>query len=135
MSSCSVYVIGPRDCGDVSAVKVGISSNAFSRLQSIQTGNPQMLKIWAEFALPTRGDAEQAERNFHSHFCIAQLEGEWFEMNIHSVVYMAAMEAARIFPSASAESAAEVSAMKHPRGREFLAAWWNDVKAAEGLAA
>ena len=65
-----VYFI-QGECGG--AIKIGFSQNPKSRLKSIQTGMPDLLKLLA--VIP--GD-EKLEKELHNEFNDLRLRGEWF---------------------------------------------------------
>ena len=56
------------------AIKIGTTLNPVTRMQSLQTGFPEELKLLA--VIP--GDAER-ERKIHEYFGKFRLKGEWFK--------------------------------------------------------
>lgn len=78
-----IYVIGGTDHG--SPVKIGISSDAASRLRQLQTGNPHRLSILHLSSV--QGDiAEKVEAACHKLLMEMRMEGEWFGVDVEKVV-------------------------------------------------
>lgn len=137
--ACEIYVIAPRIDKGQRTVKVGISNNSRSRLSSIQTGSPVLLSIKAAFTLPSRHSASFIESQFHSHFCFAKLEGEWFDIEPEVATYILAREveyfAADSVSISDLETAMAYAVSTGKFDEQFLSSWWNDLLCAEGLAA
>lgn len=70
-----VYVIG-----NVSHLKIGITSIMRNRLSQIQTGNPLKVKVLAHRELPTREASKLLEKELHDRYAEFRAEGEWFEI-------------------------------------------------------
>jgi len=69
-----LYLIGCADC-----FKVGISTDPYKRLASLQTGNPmpcQLLAIWEPKYAPT------LEKEIHKQLKNHRVRGEWFSIKI-----------------------------------------------------
>lgn len=63
-----IYIIR---CGD--AVKVGFSSDPFTRIKELQTGNPQRLEVIAVFP-----GSRKLEKGIHARLNQYRISGEWF---------------------------------------------------------
>jgi len=61
-------------------VKIGISQNPHKRLKSLQTGNPNLLKLWYHFEVDSR-KARRLEKSLHSKFKWSQSLNEWFTIH------------------------------------------------------
>ena len=71
-----IYVIG----NDTNKQKIGFSKDVHKRLKSLQTGNPEPLKIHHFEEVPdTR--ARILERKLHKELGYIRLNGEWFDMS------------------------------------------------------
>lgn len=79
---CHVYIIAQLNSAYeiVGPVKVGVSSNPVSRLQSLQTGSPSRLVIVARYTFWKRSHALAVEKCFHDTCAVYRLEGEWFDI-------------------------------------------------------
>lgn len=71
-----VYAIGTVD----GPVKVGITSNLFSRLRSLQNGSAKRLELLFVYTCEDRKTAQAMEREFHEAHATWRLEGEWFDL-------------------------------------------------------
>lgn len=81
-----IYVIG---CDEVRVVKIGISSNPQSRLATMQTGSPVVLRLlWK-----TPGSLDM-EQDLHEYFHTYRKHGEWFDFGDENPVAMVAGAAA-----------------------------------------
>ena len=60
------------------SIKIGVASDIEKRLSSLQTGNPNPLKVKRLIRIKGVNDYE-AERALHDHFKEYQLTGEWFK--------------------------------------------------------
>jgi hypothetical protein len=87
-----VYIIchGPND-GEVGPVKVGMATDPFKRLASLQSGNPNRLCIWRTFPTPDREIARAIERGFHHVQRKKRLSGEWFDLNPRQASFLMRM--------------------------------------------
>lgn len=80
--TCFVYIIATMlNDGPAAPVKVGIANDPFSRLKSVQTGNPHRLRLLAAIAVPDRSIAVELERAFHSVMDQYRMHGEWFNIS------------------------------------------------------
>ena len=70
MNKDSLYIIQSDVTG---MIKIGRSKNPQKRLKQLQTGNPNKLKIIAEF----KGEGWK-EKIIHERLRMYRLEGEWF---------------------------------------------------------
>jgi hypothetical protein len=77
-----LYVVGcERDDGLVGGpCKIGISSNAYKRAKSLQTGNPIALSLCYVFEFESRELALWAESAVHRMLSDLRMEGEWFDV-------------------------------------------------------
>lgn len=64
--------------------KIGISKNVPSRLNTLQTGNPEMLSLLRAFPAI---DALKQEQDLHSHYGEKRVNGEWFVLTEYDVEY------------------------------------------------
>jgi len=65
--------------------KIGYTRNKATlkkRVKSLQTGNPEKIRIVDYF--PTK-HGRQVETTLHNIFSIKRLEGEWFDLEIYDV--------------------------------------------------
>lgn len=69
-----LYIIRAVNTGHV---KIGVSTNPFSRLKELQTSNPYTLKISLIF--DTDEQAFKLEKKLHSFFNKSKMRGEWFD--------------------------------------------------------
>lgn len=73
--------------GDGESVKLGVSTNVGSRLNTLQTGHPKQLKVlWKLFIGRERTPAYSAERKLHKYCKKYKLRGEWFKGGCMDVV-------------------------------------------------
>jgi hypothetical protein len=77
-----VYIIGQLSSAYevIGPVKVGISSNPLSRMQSVQTGSPSRLVMVSRYCFWKRTHAHRVEQCFHRTCANYRLEGEWFDI-------------------------------------------------------
>lgn len=74
--STYVYVIGTYPIEIGNHVKIGVAKSPSSRLQALQCGSPNELRV-----LGLLWDAgADTERYFHSKFSVYRVRGEWFEL-------------------------------------------------------
>jgi hypothetical protein len=59
-------------------IKIGVSQNVKSRIESLQTANHRELAILKEVPMPSRSMAYQTERTLHRLFRKQRIHGEWF---------------------------------------------------------
>lgn len=69
-----VYAIGSE-----SFIKIGVSSDAQSRLKALQTGNPTPLEL-----LATAEGSIKHERELHRLMDVDRAEGEWFRRTLRA---------------------------------------------------
>jgi hypothetical protein len=62
-------------------VKVGISSTPWGRIQTLQSGNPAPLHLWAFFGPWFRDTALSIESSLHKSMSKKHLRGEWYSIN------------------------------------------------------
>jgi hypothetical protein len=86
--TCSVYIFGHPHAVFHHVVKVGISNNVFSRLDTIQTHNVETVVPHFHFDLPSREMAYEIEQHFHRRFDAYRLRGEWFGMDGNQALYL-----------------------------------------------
>jgi predicted GIY-YIG superfamily endonuclease len=60
--------------------KIGVARNPQRRLETMQTGNPYVIKILALFPLNSRAEAFAYESELHNRFREYRYIGEWFHM-------------------------------------------------------
>lgn len=70
-----IYAIGTEE-----KQKIGYSKNVESRLITLQTGNPDVLKIHHKIELPEER-ARLVENKIHKEYSYLRIKGEWFKMN------------------------------------------------------
>ncbi len=70
-----LYVIGPEK----GYQKIGFSQNVEKRLSSIQTGNPQRLKIHYKHEVP-KEKVRLLEKKIHENVKTQKVSGEWFDL-------------------------------------------------------
>jgi len=70
-----LYVIGT----DESYQKIGFSKDVAKRLATLQTGNPNRLRIHHAEPVP-EGRVRLLERKLHAELNHKRLKGEWFNM-------------------------------------------------------
>ena len=71
-----IYVIG----SDENRQKIGFSKDVNKRLKTLQTGNPQVLKIHYFEEVPD-DRARKLERKLHKELNHLRLKGEWFDIS------------------------------------------------------
>lgn len=86
--TCSVYIFGHPHAMFNHVVKVGISSNVFSRLDTTQTHNVETVVPHFHFDLPSREIAYEIEQHFHRRFDSYGIRGEWFGMGEFQALYL-----------------------------------------------
>jgi len=64
--------------------KIGISKNVVSRLNTLQTGNPEKLSLISFF--PSINTYNQ-EQELHNHYSEKRVAGEWFVLEQHDINY------------------------------------------------
>lgn len=93
-----VYVIATSRRGRAAGpVKIGISSNPQSRLNSLQSGNPERLVMFCHMAIFGRDAAKSLERMFHTIQQDRRLDGEWFDLTPKGAAYSLKMDLACCF--------------------------------------
>jgi hypothetical protein len=80
-----VYIIAPKETE--TPVKVGISSDPWKRLSSVQTGSPVELDVVEIYGCDTRDEAVRLERDFHAAHAPTRLSGEWFNLEADEANY------------------------------------------------
>jgi hypothetical protein len=78
---CFVYVIAHVKDDDVLGlpVKIGVASNPKNRTRTLQTGNPESIRLAASFELPSKSTAHRIERAVRDELDAYNLTGrEWF---------------------------------------------------------
>lgn len=76
--------------GEAGPIKIGWSKNVRSRLASLQTANPQRLRL----LLVLEGE-ERDERRLHDWFGLERLGGEWFKSDGEVATFVASQKAAQ----------------------------------------
>ena len=76
-----VYAIGASEDGPI---KVGISSNPYNRLRTLQIGSPNKLFLMFRAPFKDRATAYKQEKDIHACFDI--IHGEWLDTPIEAVV-------------------------------------------------
>ena len=71
-----VYVIGP----DKGPIKIGFTNNLENRLRTIQTGNPERIKIHYSIEFKSEKDMRAAEKKIHKSLSHKRKKGEWFNI-------------------------------------------------------
>lgn len=80
--TCRVYIAAVvRDNTLVGPVKVGISTNPWSRVHEMQTGCPQKLAVVHTFKFTSRRAAMDYERSIHESWGYCRIQGEWFDIS------------------------------------------------------
>lgn len=92
---CHVYLFGYPHEKFGHVVKVGISSNVFSRLASIQCHNPETVIPHFDFIFRSRNLARTIEARFHANFSHYGIRGEWFGMSENHALFMLTLEVVR----------------------------------------
>jgi len=69
-----IYVIGTND-----KQKIGYSGDVEQRLRTLQTGNPENLKIHHTIEVPNK-KARLVENKIHKEYAYLRIKGEWFSM-------------------------------------------------------
>ena len=64
--------------GKKGPVKIGVSSDPIERMKTMQTGNPENLKLIAELICKSKKHAYEIEYKLHKRFKWAKKRGEWF---------------------------------------------------------
>jgi len=72
---CYVYFVSDGH----NHIKIGKAFDTFSRMLTLQTGNPFKLKQVMSLMCPSEDVAFKIESTLHKHFEFCQLEGEWFD--------------------------------------------------------
>lgn len=68
--------------GKTGPIKIGISRNIEKRLETMQTGNPNLLRLLFCIEADSRGHAREIECWLHRRFKSQHIRGEWFSGNI-----------------------------------------------------
>jgi hypothetical protein len=99
MSECSVYLISSdapvpahQEEGLTtrsSLCKVGISSHVPSRLATLRTASPFVLRLEEVWVCPYRRAAEKLERDIHKSLSAYRASGEWFLSNPSFIGFVA----------------------------------------------
>jgi hypothetical protein len=84
MSEHFLYIMTEGPDGPV---KIGRSKNPWARIHDLQIGNPRPISVAATWRM-TRNDAIEAERMLHEELDMVQLEGEWFNFDVQTIVDM-----------------------------------------------
>jgi hypothetical protein len=79
-------------------VKVGISSDPWSRLSSIQVGLPEDLQMGYLIIGQDREKMFQLEQRIHRRLAHRHVRGEWFRIDLEEAVAVAAREFRRTVP-------------------------------------
>lgn len=61
-------------------IKIGVSNNVNSRIQTLQTGNPHEFELIGAIPQLARTQAFEIESKFHHYFRSARKQGEWFHL-------------------------------------------------------
>lgn len=69
-------------CGKSGPVKIGICDNISKRISSMQTGNPEELRLAFAIECKSRKMAEAIEQDFHKYFKSRNIRGEWFTKSV-----------------------------------------------------
>lgn len=85
MGMCFLYFIQAEEQGPI---KIGIAKNVENRLKSLQSSNPEKLKVLKKFKLSSRDKAKELELRFHRFFRHTRIIGEWFRYKPFSVRYI-----------------------------------------------
>ena len=64
------------------SIKIGSAINVERRMTTLQTGNPDRLRLLAVIKCKTRGDAMVLEKKLHKKFKRHRLRGEWYKSHI-----------------------------------------------------
>jgi predicted GIY-YIG superfamily endonuclease len=76
MKRTFLYAIGTED----GPIKIGITGNLWSRLQTLQNGSPHKLELIFVFTLYDKATALTFEKWFCDAFEADRLKGEWFNI-------------------------------------------------------
>jgi hypothetical protein len=79
----AVYAIASKNY-----IKIGHSVRVGKRLESIQTGNAETLKILKCEYCDTHQQALDREQSIHKHFAGKRVRGEWFDISIKDELLM-----------------------------------------------
>ena len=60
-------------------IKIGMSNSLDRRIDAIQTGNADKLKLYYAFIVRNRKDALQLEKEMHNLFSKHKIRREWFD--------------------------------------------------------
>src|SRR5690606_36217138 len=71
-----IYLI---KCDEDSLYKVGKSKNPNKRVNQLQTGNPDKIRIVHQFKTENAG---KVEKYFHNRYNHCKKEGEWFDLDL-----------------------------------------------------
>lgn len=93
---CDLYILGHEHSIFGHALKVGVSSNIGARINELQTGSCERLKLYFSFSLPSRSLAMEAEAMFHDLFDDSSIRGEWFGMHPDRALFMASLVVVRV---------------------------------------
>lgn len=80
--NCYVYVI--RNLSG--AIKIGIADSVDRRLQSLQTGNHELLTVVYSLKVGSREIALAMERLFHERYAADSVRGEWFFVDTERLI-------------------------------------------------
>jgi hypothetical protein len=85
-----VYVIE----SGADSYKIGISKSILERIASLQTGNPEKLRLIHSFWAT---DARAVECSLHKRFAHCKLRNEWFNLSTTDLAYLLALGNENIF--------------------------------------
>ena len=68
--------------GKKGAVKIGVSKDPIERMATMQTGNPECLRLRLRLKCKSKDHAFDVEYRLHKRFNWAKKRGEWFNRSI-----------------------------------------------------
>lgn len=81
MSKCYVYLIACNPNKSRPFVKIGMTNDPQSRIDTLQTGNPYELRMLACIPCKDRNEARHLESFMHKKLQTSRVRGEWFKTN------------------------------------------------------
>lgn len=72
---------------DGGIIKIGIADNVEKRVRSLQTGCPYPIKVMALWRYDEAWHARHAEKACHDRFKKLNTHGEWFRVNLVSIIW------------------------------------------------
>jgi hypothetical protein len=90
---CGIYLITPEGKWPV---KIGISEDAASRINSLQTSHWHQMRIASYWICENKNQARKLEASVHISLKNHRLMGEWFDIKLHQAFEVLEFEAEKL---------------------------------------